>query len=237
MKIASKYKTRSEFITNDSNAYQAARHNGWYDDATKHMDRLGNLYQRLVYAYEFPNKSVYVGLTLSKERRNVAHFTKDNSAVFRYIKKTGLEPELKIISDEYILADDAVNLEICTIEKYRSEGWNILNIAKGGSLGACKRVWDKDTVIEIALKYTKMNDFKKNSPKAYQAARNYGWLDDIRVFLKPVYKTWTDDEFIKVMSKYNKINDFRKNEYDAFNHGVRKHGYQYIKDYFFNKVN
>jgi hypothetical protein len=229
---ASKYTNRYDFVKNSNAAYQAAVNNGWYDDVTKHMKYLGNIYKRLVYVYEFSDNTTYIGLTLSQERRNIAHITNENSPVFKHIQKTGLQPTLKIVSNEYIDAEDAQELEKCTIESYRSEGWNVLNKAKGGGLGGCKKIWDKDKVMEIALMYTKMNDFKKNSPNAYQAARTYGWLDEIWEIMVPAYDIKNNDELIAVMSKYNTMNEFRKNDYKYFQQVYRKLGYQFIKDFY-----
>lgn len=231
-KEANKYANRRDFAEKSNNAYQAARHNGWLEEVTKDMDYLGNLFKRLVYVYEFPDQSVYVGLTLSKEKRNLAHLTSPSSPVYKHIQKTNTQPSYNVISDEYINADDARNLEICTIDKYRLDGWNVLNTRKGGELGGCRRIWNKDDVIEISLKYPTMNEFKKNSPKAYQAARSNKWLDEIRTYLKPVYKTWSIESIKDEMSKYTSINQFRKFDYAAFNAAVRLLGYSNIKDYY-----
>jgi predicted GIY-YIG superfamily endonuclease len=234
-KEASKYSNRTDFVTNSNQAYQAAVNNGWYEDVTNHMKYLGNIYKRLVYVYEFPDNTAYIGLTLSEERRNIAHTTREGSPVFKHIKETGLKPVFKIVSDEYIDSEDAQNLERCTIDKYKSDGWIVLNKAKGGGLGFCKRIWEKDKIMEIALMYTKMNDFKKNSPKAYQAARIYGLIEEIRKIMTPAYDIKTDEDLNQIMSKYNSMNDFRKNDYKYFQQAFRRLGNQYIKDFYLEK--
>jgi hypothetical protein len=233
---ALKYKYRIDFVTKSSSAYQAAVHNGWYDEATKHMDYLGNLYKRLVYAYEFSDNTVYVGLTLSKEKRNLSHITNPNSPVFKYSQESGLTPEMIIISDEYIDSEDAQELEDCTVSEYRLNGWRVLNKAKPGGLGSCKRIWTEDKIIEIALKYTKMNDFKTNSNKAYQAARSLKILDKIRKFMTPVNKSWTPSSVKDEMLKYSSLNQFRKQDSIAFQAANRILGYDNVKQYFINKT-
>ena len=128
---ASKYGSRSEWQKNSGSAYNAALSRGILDQATRHMKYLGNLHNRAVYVWEFPDKSVYVGLTLNLDRRKSEHNDlTNNTAVSKHIKLTGLIPEYKIISDEYINSEDAQNLENCTIEEYRGKGWKVLNIAK-----------------------------------------------------------------------------------------------------------
>ena len=193
---------------------------------------LGNLYKRLVYAYEFPDNTVYVGLTLSKERRNLSHTSSPNSPVFKYIQKTGELPTMKIISDEYIDSEDAQELENCTVNDYKSKGWVVLNKAKPGGLGSCKRFWTEDKIIEIALKYTKMNDFKQLSNKAYQAARSLKILDKIRKFITPVNKSWSESSVEQEMLKYSSLNDFRKQDSVAFQAAVRILGYSNVKQFY-----
>ena len=67
---AKEFKHRSEFKKFDKPAYSAAYARGILDDITTHMTPLGNLYNRLVYVYEFPQvNAVYVGITYHEDRR------------------------------------------------------------------------------------------------------------------------------------------------------------------------
>ena len=184
-KEADKYKTRIDFKNNSPRAYSAAHEHGWIDDVTKNMIQLGHLYKRMVYAYEFSDNSVYIGLTLNKEKRHLSHndLVKVSSPVAKHILKTKLTPEYKVISD-YIDAKDAQDLENCTIESYKQEGWNVLNSHKGGGLGACRRFWTKEMAQIEADKYNTRGEFKKGSKNAYQAAQKYGWLDELFPIIK-----------------------------------------------------
>jgi hypothetical protein len=185
-KEAQKYKTKVDFKNGSPRAYSAAHEHGWIDDVTKHMIQLGHLYSRMVYAYEFPDNTVYVGLTLNKEKRDAAHndLVKLSSPVAKHILKTNLKPNYKVVS-EYIDAKDAQDLENCTIENYRQNGWNVLNSHKGGGLGACRRFWTKEMTEIAASKYTTKSEFKRNDKNAYQAAQKYGWLKDITQHMTP----------------------------------------------------
>jgi hypothetical protein len=159
---ASKYKTLNDFIKNDLRAYEAANRHNWMEEIGNHLERLGNLYKRAVYALEFPDKSVYVGLTLNlnnRERQHIGH--EKETPVSRHIKNTGLKPIFKVISDDYIDAEDARNLEDCTIGQYKSEGWNMLNTAKAGALGACDIIYTLEKVKEVASQFTNIGEFKK----------------------------------------------------------------------------
>ena len=216
---ALKYNTKVDFKKNSPRAYSAAHSHKWINDITTHMIPLGHLYKRMVYAYEFPDNSVYIGLTLNKGKRDQAHkdINKISSPVAQHIINTNSTPEYKIISD-YVDAQDAQDLENCTIEKYNQEGWTILNSYKGGSLGACHRFWTKDMAHEEALKYNTKIEFKTGSKNAYQAAQKYGWLNDITRHMTPVDRTvWTYDktkEFAKQFDSRAKMKYASISAYD-----------------------
>ena len=232
---ALKYKTRSDFMNGNYAAYQAAHNKGWYDDVTSHMIRVGNLYKRLVYVYEFSDNSVYVGLTYDKEDRDRRHKQKEKSAVFQHIKKTGIQPEMKLISDDYIAAEDAQNLEACTIEDYRNKGWTILNKAKAGGLGGfCGKRWTKDEIQKLALKYTSPTQFKSKHSSAFKFAERNGFLDDILSHMVNKKRRYTDDDIYNEMSNYKSGTELRKQNEPLWSAAYRKFGSDFIKN-FYNK--
>ena len=104
---------------------------------------------RIVYAYTFPGQNLaYIGLTGSEKTRARAHKSlkaQKTTAVSRYIRETGLEPEYKIVSatDENPsgLVDEkkAAELECYWMEEYKKNNWQLLNLAKCGSLGGSVR--------------------------------------------------------------------------------------------------
>lgn len=161
-------------------SYKAARENGWYDEVTAPLVVAIDDRTRLVYVFEFSDKSVYIGLTVNEKRRKFGHLDLEDvtSPVAMHIIKTGLEPVYKIINKD-LTPSESQDMEACTLEKYRLEGWNILNRYKTGSLGSCRRFWTKEMVEKIAAKYTSRGEFKKNDINAYQAAQKYGWLKDV----------------------------------------------------------
>ena len=202
---ASKYSTKRDFKEKSPKAYSAAHRNGWIDEITKHMDVLGDKFNRMVYVYEFPDKHVYVGLTFDKMRRNYSHLDieKLTSPVAKHILETGLQPKYKEVS-AYISAADAQNLENCTMEKYKSEGWVLLNRMKGGGLGACKTTYTKDQILKIAKKYTKRKDFKTKDAAAYRVAQKYGWLKDAVAHIPKHDSTvWNYEKTQELASKVN----------------------------------
>jgi hypothetical protein len=201
-KEADKYTTKRDFKKNSPKAYSAAHTHGWLPDITKHMIVLGDKFKRMVYVFEFPDNHAYVGLTQDKQRRNYSHFdtVKITSPIARHIVETGLQPEYKELS-VYIDAKQAQELEDCTIQKYRQDGWIMLNRQKGGNLGACRTTFTKELVQQIANKYTKRLDFKTQDAAAYRAAQKYGWLEDVVAHIPKHDSTkWTYDK-VKELAK------------------------------------
>ena len=54
-------------------SYKAARENGWYDEVTTPLVKVVDDRTRIIYAYEFPDNTVYVGLTVTEKRRKSNH--------------------------------------------------------------------------------------------------------------------------------------------------------------------
>jgi hypothetical protein len=225
---ASKYKTKSDFVLNSPKAADRARYYGIWDDVTKNMEVLGDLYKRLVYVYEFPNKVVYVGLTHDKTERDYLH--KIKGPVYKYIKETGVKPTLKVVSDDYIDAKDAQNLEDCTIQFYKNNGWTLLNTAKAGSLGMCKVFWTKDKVKLEIEKYNTLDDFRKKSNKAYTAALRNNWLDELITNLEKRRTIWTDDELRQEIKQYENIQDLQNKAPNIYSAIIRRKNLKYLLD-------
>ncbi len=198
------------------------------------MEYLGNLFKRLVYVYEFPDKSVYVGLTMNKSERDRTHKKEGSkSAVLKHIKETGFNPEYKVISDDYIDASDAQNLENCTIEKYRNEGWNILNKAKAGGLGGrCLVNWTLEKTQIEALKYDTLTKFADGSRTAFNTAKRNGWLPEITKHMRVLKIKRTPESILEKMSQHKSLGELRKEDNATFGAAVRIFGYQFIKDYY-----
>lgn len=180
-----KYKNRGEFHDNCGTAYGKARTNGWLEEFTwLKDDRIDFSRDKVdcVYAYEFEdNNAVYVGRTLIKRvtDRDKEHMYTDKDAVFIYAKDNKVPiPPMKILEDNLTLAE-GVKKEGYYLERYRNDGWQIINRAKTGGIGLLSRnKWTKKSCHEEALKYHSRGVFAKESSGAYDVARRNGWLDD-----------------------------------------------------------
>ena len=175
-KDALKYNTRKEMGIENQLLYCAIRKNKWYE-LCDHMEVMGNSYKRLIYVYEFIDKSCYVGLTGNINIRKEQHLLDKESSVYLHREKTGLIPNLLIKSD-YIVAKEASILEGNIEKEYREKGWNILNRTKTGNLGGNIIKWTYDKCKEEALKYNDIGELTSDN-KLYCALNRNKWLKEL----------------------------------------------------------
>lgn len=106
---ALKHKTKVEFIKNSKAAYISSYRNGWYDEICSHMDIVGNLVKRLIYVYEFSDKSAYIGLTDNMNRRNNQHMNIDSPVKNHMIETSSIPTLIKLTN--YIPVKQAQDME------------------------------------------------------------------------------------------------------------------------------
>ena len=210
---ALKYSSRRDFRAAGF-AYKKASVKGWRDEICAHMVRLGSVSHRFVYVISDPiAKSVYVGLTCDPKRRAKNHAIKGPA---QSLIKNGAK--LEVIS-KLLASSDAAELEIETIKKFRSLGFNVLNTMKGGGLGG-KAVWTIESCREEASKFDTRGDFATHATRAYNAAWEKGWLDEICAHMpkrKPRrMMKWTLEKVQSEASKYNRRVDFVRGSSGAY---------------------
>lgn len=146
--------------------------------------RIDIVYGRIysVYCYVFEEfHAVYVGLSLKPRKRDSQHRDgKMKSSVFSFAKEKSVDvPEMKILEDG-LTQLEAREKEGEHVERYRNEGWNVLNKAKCGrmcgSVGAMGRKWTYERCLEVAKGCRSKAEFKKRNASAYAACRDHGWL-------------------------------------------------------------
>ena len=192
--LAKKYTNLIDFKQNEPQAYYIMYSKGWKDDVYKNMEKLGSRYERKVYVFEFPDNSAYVGLTYDVNGRLKTHNKDMKSAVYQHVTKTGLKPEFKILTTDFL--------------PYEKNGWIILNRTAGGGLGSSfKTQWTLEKIVSIASKYKTRSEFQKNDGRAYAMAKILGFFDEVTKHMnKPHY--WTVDEIKKKASEYKTYKDF-----------------------------
>lgn len=183
--------------------------------------------KRLIYAYEFSDKHVYVGLTYNIKKRNNEHLRmniNNKSCVYKHIINSGLSPNLIVVTD-YMRTEEACLKEGEILNNYKTNNWIILNISKTGSPGGQKDYWSKNELIKEALKYKTKNEFQQKSKSAYLAAYRRNILNDIcshMIITKKENGYWTIEKCFMEAKKYNNKKDFRENCVQA-NKVLRKH--------------
>ena len=239
---AKKYRTRTEFAKKNNSAYNNARQYNWIDDYYWLKDERLDLIEGkidLVYSYEFVQENaVYVGRTLIKRRkeRDKQHLFIIDS-VSSFAKEKGIAvPEMKILESGLTL-EEGVKKEAWWIEKYREEGWIVLNRAKAGSIGMIgkgKTRYTKEICSELSKECIVRAEFKEKYPQAYKVAFTKGWINDF-TWLKDGKMVGADKRrkydyqtCYEEAKKYNTITDFEKGSKGACN-AARKNGW--MKDY------
>lgn len=218
---AIKYNKKNIFQKEKSSAYKYISKNKWFE-LYEHMIVQGNKYKRLIYVFEFSDKSCYIGLTGNIKRREKQHLKKDiNSSVYKHIIKTQLIPKLILISN-YINVENAIELEKITLENYIKNSWNILNKAKTGNIGSSNLKWNKEKCKKEAMKYKTITLYQKLSKSSYNAALKNGWIDEVCSHMKRrkcKNGYWNDKEKCKNESlKYKNISELHKNNWSVYNY-------------------
>jgi len=141
-------------------------------------DKSRNRSNKLIYAYEFTDHAVYVGLTYNISDRQNHRDQDQEDSVTKYKEKTGLNPVRRLLTD-YISVEQAIKGEADYIKKYQDNGWRVLNKSKAGSIGGNVVKWTKEELLKEGHKYSSRVEFQKNNGSAYNAARKKGWLKEI----------------------------------------------------------
>jgi hypothetical protein len=173
--IALKYTNKYDFEKNDCAAFAAMYKNKWLD-ICNHMSLSENIKSRCIYAYEFDDNYVYIGLTCNFKDRQRRH--KVNGSVFEHIKDTNSNYNI-IQLTEYIEQSESQLMENEYVEKYKNNGWCILNKCKTGSIGSSIVYWTKEKCLEESMKYKTRTEFQKNNKGAYLSSYRNKWLDEI----------------------------------------------------------
>lgn len=226
-----KYKTRQAFQKGCDGAYTYALRHGFLDEICTHMEVVGNFYKRCIYAFEFPDKVVYVGLTGNIKRRVNQHLKGAKSPIYQYIKESGLFPELKILYD-YSEKDIAPELEKRTLREYTDAGWKPLNKVKAGSLGGGTLRWEKEKCLDAAKKCNYRKEFHKRFSGAYYSCKQNGWLNELNevlpISIVKVHKKekisrikWTKEMCREKSLQYQYKIDFKRYDGSAYTAAVR----------------
>lgn len=172
---AARFKHRSEWKRFANSRYQAARNRGLLDRCCAHMEPMASPYGKNyeIYVYEFADHYAYIGLTFLPRARSIQHQIR--GPVAEHSKVCG-EVTRRILESALTRAEAPIT-EIRWIEKYRAEGWTLLNKNNGGCTGTVRgRKWTREAVLAEARKYPTKQTWIDGSQMSYRVAKREGWF-------------------------------------------------------------
>ena len=219
---AKRHHSRTIFQKRAGGAYTVAFRGGYLDKVCAHMETVGNRYKRAIYAFEFEDHSVYIGLTFNYDVRYREHFTQDKQ-VGRKLKTT---PAKFIRFNKWLSLDEAGKAEAETIEDYRRRGWTILNKMKPGGVGSRPEKWPYEEVKKILGRYKTVKGFKTANLSAYVVAHRKGWWPKLSRHMKRSIEhgKWTLKAVRMESLQYSNRRDFGKGAPGAYDK-ARKSGW------------
>lgn len=175
---AKKFETRGAWKKGDVNCYQSAITKPVFDECVAHMRPAANPFASdyIIYAYEFDDRSCYVGLTFVPEQRKAGH--QSRGPVFDKVQ-TGAVPTYKVLEDG-LTCQQAIAAEERWQAHYAAQGWLGLHIARAGSLGSIKVAarWTKEAVLEDAKRFQTKQEWIDGSQGSYRTAKREGWFEE-----------------------------------------------------------
>ena len=221
-----KYKSKSEFQKKCNGAYKQSLTNDWLKEMTwLKQEKLKfdeNCTDYVIYAYEIIElNSVYVGLSKNLKDRHYKHVKSKKDTLFKFCEKNNIKIPIPKIIYTNLTPIESQKKELECTELYKTQGWNIINIAKMGenvsSIGGSAIKWTIDKIYEEAKKYQTLKDYYENSCTYKMALekdliKNMTWLK--RKQIENGY--WNDYEKCKnAASTCASLKEFRKKFYSA----------------------
>lgn len=204
VRIAKEYETRTKFNKGHPGVYAAAVKMGVLDEICVHMQSGHNQnlkdITKSVYLIQFSDGSSYVGLSSNPTKRYLEHM-ESNGVVSRHSETLGREqPVLRVVSKN-LNSLQAAKKEAELISRLKSEGRNVLNKAKAGSIGSQKE-YTKKELIAIAKRYRSKSEFHSNHGGAYNAAKRLNILEECCQHMKVKKRRWTLESAIAEGKKF-----------------------------------
>lgn len=206
--LALDYDNRSDFKHDYPQYYSWVVNHHFQNEIFSHMKPIGNAYKRCIYSYEFSDGYCYVGLTYNLKHRNRGHHNDLKSAVLKHAIKNSLEiPNPKQLT-EYVDVNIAILLEEYYYQKYKKEGWFMLNVAKRGAIGSFRKEsqYDIEYCKQLALQYKTKREFELSHKYLYNKINLHHWNQDVFSHMDPDYSKSEKSRKISEKKKNKKMN-------------------------------
>jgi hypothetical protein len=211
---ALKYNDRQVLNDNEGSCYRIITANGW-NELLSHIEYKTTLFQRYIYAFEFPDNHVYVGLTYNLNKRKSDHLTsnKSISPVRKHMTDTGLDFTFKNVFGEPFPKEIAGEMESKALNDYINSGWIPLNRTKTGSLGGSQVIWTYDKIKSELVGIETLSEAKKKLPTwVFSTIKKFGWDDLLSKLLVDVRVLWTIETATEELKKYSRRTDIQGNQ-------------------------
>lgn len=234
-----KYKSRAEFFTNSSSAYQKSLNEGWLNE----MTWLSNV-QRRPRGYWTKKENV---ITEAKKYSSKSDFQSNNTSAYQAALKYGWIKEMHWLvkreqkpfgywknkenvineSKKYTTTLDFRKKSNTAYQMAKKEGYldeliwlenskyNKRKHTNTSNNRHPKGYWkDRENIMREARKYSNKKEFKSGNLYAYLAAYRYGYIDDMIWLVKQKQHKqgyWTVDNIESEAVKYDTKTEFRRN--------------------------
>lgn len=138
-----------------------------------HMTRLGHKHLRSVYIIKY-KKQIYIGLSCDPKRRFRQHKRAKNK-VAAIIK---LGARLRIVKS-LLSNSEAIEFESKLVKEYTTRGYEVMNIAKAGSLGAPADMIPDSELYEAAKMCNTRSEMSRKFQSFYRLAIQRNILEDL----------------------------------------------------------
>ena len=220
-KCDSIFQLRSEHL----DAYSAIQRNKWHD-LLGNLPRYPITYREnptwSVYRWLFPGTdAVYIGLTNNLKRR-ISQELKDDqtSPVCTFLKQNpGITYQITELHSK-LSSNEASLLEIAFIEKYRKDGYRVLNRNRGGTLGGSvytrmsySKLTDEQLLEQVIARYKTYRSFAHGSKALYNEIEFRGLMHMIENILprpESIERKNTKEHVMDIISKCTSYSQFRK---------------------------
>jgi uncharacterized protein (DUF2132 family)/predicted GIY-YIG superfamily endonuclease len=217
---ALKYNHRSDWQKNSS-GYQIADRRNLLDSCCQHMVPKINCYTHnigVIYAFMFDDRTMYIGLSVSLQKRYNYHLRE--GIVNKKINTS--VPYKFIILEQNIPNQILSEKEIFYIDKFKNNGWNLLNVAKGGSRGGTYIRIKNEELMKSASKYSSRTEWARQEHKLYNVAVHRKLVDKCCEHMTVIKRSWNISDAINEAQKYSTISEWQKHNKSSYNFLYRK---------------
>jgi hypothetical protein len=224
---ANLYHYRSEFMRGSGSAYNAALKNGWLDEVCAHMKTKADGVKHCVYLIKNDRLNLaYVGVTRQLfSRRIKAHKNQKSTS---NAKKIANLPDtvFELLTGYDFQNEEVKDAETFWFRYFADQGFEMLNSERTlGFVGVADRKYSDAEIISEGKKYSTRSEFKKQSPKIYDAAVTQRLLSKACVHMRGINPKnyWSKERCIAFAKSCSDRTEFSKNQ--SAMDAVRKNGW------------